>query len=431
MSADRPRVDLVAPPFAGHLHPIIAAALAIRSLAEVRIISTPAAMSRVRQAGLCGLPILAQADPLLEEIANPARPAGSNPLRLWRQFRTSFAIMEAFAQALDALYHDTPSEERPRLLIADFTLAVAGPIARRYGIAWWTSHPSPCVIETPDGPPAYLGGLTLRRDLPGRLRNRLGRAGIRAFKRLIGQLYRQRLAALGVPRIYRRDGSEAAYSDACILALGLPELEFAERWPSALTFIGPLLWSPPGRGPEPPPAVPDTQQVLVTLGTHQLAAKRRLLLALSKIASSRPDWQLHFSAGGHADALGTLPALPANLHAHAWVDYARWIPQMDAVLHHGGTGILWECLRAGVRQLVFPQDFDQFDYAARLEAAGLAQRLRHERDLAEALARILAGPPPAAAHAFREALAPGRSEERLRALLAQQLRRGTQGDAPS
>ena len=419
MTAARLRVDLVAPPFAGHLHPIIAAALAIQSLAAVRIISTPAAMSRIQQAGLCGIPILAEVDQTLAEIANPAKPAGSNPLRLWRQFQSSFKVMEAFARALDELYRSSAPDDRPQLLIADFTVGVAGPVAKRYGITWWTSHPSPCVIETADGPPAYLGGLVPRDDLIGRLRDYLGRRSIRSFKRLLGVLHKKRLAALGIPRIYRSDGTEAAYSGARILALGLPEFEFAHRWPPAVTFIGPLLWSPPGRGPALPVVTGDTRHILVTLGTHQLSRKQNLLTALNRVAQAYPHWQLHFSAGGHDELQDLTASAPANLHVHTWVDYPTWVPRMDAVLHHGGAGILWECLRAGVPQLVLPQDYDQFDHAARLEAAGLVRRLRHLRDLAAALAKALDTPYSTAAIAYQKALAPERAEQRLRLLLAQ------------
>jgi glyoxylase-like metal-dependent hydrolase (beta-lactamase superfamily II) len=40
------------------------------------------------------------------------------------------------------------------------------------------------------------------------------------------------------------------------------------------------------------------------------------------------------------------------------------------VVHHGGAGITYAAIRAGVPAVVLPQDYDQFDYAARIHAGG-------------------------------------------------------------
>lgn len=382
--SSRPRIDLLAPPFAGHLHPILAMGRALNTLAEIRVLSTEAAQARIRMAGLRGEVVLPNVDARLRAITDPPHRVGSNPLRLHAQFDASLALLEAFAAALRERY----SHERPDLLIADFTLPVAGPIARAHGIPWWTSHPSPCVIEAPGGPPAYLGGWLPGRGSLGALRDRSAGLAVRGFKRMIGRLYARRLRALGFEGLYREDGSEAAYSPQRILALSLREFEFARRWPASVDFVGPLLWSPPAVGP-PPPAPEDTRpQILISLGTHLGFAKPALVAELERIATAHPQWCLHFSAGrfdGAAPDSTLSSAEPGRLQQHAWVDYPSWIPRMQAVIHHGGAGVLWECLRAGVSQAVLPQDYDQFDHAARLQAAGLGLRLRDTREIPAAL----------------------------------------------
>lgn len=404
---NRPRIELLAPPFAGHLHPVLAIGRALHGIADVTVVSTEGAQARIRAAGLDGIAVVPGADAALRAITDPPHPVGAHPLRLHAQFERSLDLLEAFAGALVERY----ARQRPDLLIADFTLPVAGPVARRHGIPWWTSHPSPCVIEAPGGPPAYLGGWRPGVGALGRTRDAVAATMVRGFKRGVHRLHRRRLAALGFPSLYRDDGSEAAYSDECILGLGLCDLEFERAWPSSLQFVGPLLWSPPDRGAPPPDD--GRIHVLATLGTHLGFAKDSLASRLEALAASRPGIALHFSDGRLDAGAG---ASHAHLRRHAWIDYPSWIPRMRAVLHHGGAGVMWECLRAGVPALVLPHDYDQFDHAARLAAAGVALRLRHPREIPEALDRVLgddAGLTPAR---FVDALRPGIAEAQVVAL---------------
>src|SRR5262249_58186945 len=127
---------------------------------------------------------------------------------------------------------------RPDLVVVDFTVPIAGLLARGLGIPWWTSMPSPCVLETRTGTPAYLGGWAPRGGLAGGLRDAVGRSLIRFFKRGVAVLFARELRALEFPGVYRADGSEAIYSPECILGLGMREFEFERDWPPAFRFIG-------------------------------------------------------------------------------------------------------------------------------------------------------------------------------------------------
>jgi UDP:flavonoid glycosyltransferase YjiC (YdhE family) len=418
----RPRIELLAPPFAGHLHPILAIGRALRDIADIEVISTEAAQARIRAAGLAGSAVVPGADAALKAIVDPPHAVGAHPLRLHAQFQRSLELLDAFGQALDSRY----SHMRPDLVIADFTLPVAGAAAQRRGIPWWTSHPSPCVIEAPGGPPAYLGGWMPGIGALGRSRDALAAKTVRAFKWSMHRLHRRRLAALGFPSLYRDhdsgdhdsgdDGSEATYSSECILGLGLRELEFERAWPAALHFVGPMLWSPPDIGAPPPDS--DATNVLATLGTHLGWAKQRMGEHLESVAQAMPAIGLHFS-DGRLDA--GVEAGHRALRRHAWVDYPSWVPRMRAVLHHGGAGVMWECLRAGVPALVLPNDYDQFDHAARLKAAGVALRLRHARDIEPALRRLLDGDHGLRPDRFVQALRPGQAEARVVALVRARL----------
>ena len=416
------RVDLITPPFSGHLHPLLGIGRRLaRDDIQVRVISTESARARVIASGLEPFVILAGADDAVQAIAEPPDAVRSNPFRLNAQFRATLALLGRMREEVAALYRVSP----PQLAIVDFTLPLAGVVAREAGVPWWTSLPSPSVVETSDGPPSYLGGLGAREDLVGRIRDAAGRALIRGFKRSVARWHRERLRALGLPEVYRADGSEAAYSPECILALGLRELEFAREWPQAMRFVGPVCYTPPGLGP-PPPFVSGRRHVLITLGTHLRSHKDRVADAARTAARALPQLEFHFSDGcveaspREANQAG---GGPANFHRLPFVDYSL-LSRYDLVVHHAGAGILNETIAAGLPAIVLPLDYDQFDNAARLQAAGLATRLRSLSDLPRAIEKTLSAPSDDAdtRARYRALLLTDPAEDQVAALVHEQLR---------
>ncbi len=380
---NRARIDLVAPPFAGHLHPLLGIGRRLARDHDVRVISTEEARAPIEAAGLIARTLLPGRDGEIRAIVEPPHAVGSHPLRLHAQLRANLALLIAFRDEIAALWTEGA---RPDLVIADFTLPVAGAVARDLGIPWWTSHPSPCVIETPDGPPAYLGGWRPGRGPFGRLRDLGGRALIRGFKRGVHRLYREPIRALGFPAIYRADGSEALYSPERVLALGLPELEFPRRLPAAVRLIGPVLYTPPTAAPEPP-FREGRPTVLVTLGTHLPWKKDAMADAVRRAARALPEIDFHFTDGR---ALSDRFESSGNFHRLGYVSYARDLSRYALVVHHGGAGVQYHTLAHGTPALVVPIDYDQFDHAARLEVAGVARRLRDLSELAPQVEAALA-----------------------------------------
>jgi UDP:flavonoid glycosyltransferase YjiC (YdhE family) len=417
------RVDLVSPPFSGHLHPLLGIGRRLaRDGIQVRVISTESARARIIAADLESHVMLAGEDDAVQAIAEPPEGVGSNPFRLNAQFRATLALLGRMRDEMTALYRGAV---RPDLAIVDFTLPLAGVVAQEIGARWWTSLPSPSVVETSDGPPPYLGGLTPRADAIGRIRDAGGRAIIRTFKRSVGRLHRQRLSALGLPAVYRADGTEAAYSPERILALGLRELEFAREWPRSVRVVGPVRYTPPGLGAAPP-FVSGRRHVLITLGTHLRRHKDRVANAAQAAARALPHLELHFSEGRvDADAEARRPNqagdTPANFHRLPFVDYTL-LSRYDVVVHHAGAGIMHETMAAGLPAIVLPLDFDQFDNAARLQAAGLAMRLRSLADLPRTLERALASSSTDDARArYRDLLVAHPGEDRIAALVQEEL----------
>jgi UDP:flavonoid glycosyltransferase YjiC (YdhE family) len=377
------RIDLLAPPFRGHLHPTIAMARELASEFDVRVLSTPGVVPAIEASGIKALAILSADDEArCFAIANVSRPVRANPLRLHGQMREAIALMSRLHVDLRAAYREAP----PHLLIADFVLAGVGVVADELGIPWWTSMRSPSVVETPDGPPAYLGGLGPATSAVGRLRLAVARRLIRVGKRGLFFTQRGALHRMGIDRLYRSDGSEALYSPHRILAAGIERFEFPATLPTALKFVGPHLYTPPSKS-APPPFAEGRAHVLVTCGTHLPWFKDRLARASAQVAAALPDVVVHFSDGApdsdRADAAGNFVRL-------GYVDYDRHLSRYAAVVHHAGSGVLYGCLTHGVPAVVFPLDYDQFDNAARAEAAGLARWIRTLDALPDAVRAVLA-----------------------------------------
>jgi hypothetical protein len=108
---------------------------------------------------------------------------------------------------------------------------------------------------------------------------------------------------------------------------------------------------------------------------------------------------------GHGSALVTvgrnvdpeaLGPLPPRVRVERFVPQAHVLPRSAAVVSHGGSGTTLGALAQGVPLVLVPQAADQFDNAARAEAAGAAVVLRPGDVTAEsvraALARVLGEP---------------------------------------
>ncbi|NDO83694.1 glycosyl transferase [Citrobacter sp. NCU1] len=357
------RIDLLAPPFSGHLHPVLAMGRALSKRYQVRIISTQGAASSVAAAGLMGLSLPGDYDTPLLGVVNPQYAVGSHPLRLYRQFRHVVGLLKNFADELELLWL---REGTPDLAIADFTLPIVGEVCRRLDVPWWSSLPSPCVLETPDGVPAYCGGLMPAHSAIQRMWHAVHRKKVRLFKQTVFWLFRDVIRQTGITRLYRQDGSENAYSPLRILALSEETFEFPRRWPAAVSFIGPALYTPPSQSVAPPFET-DKRHVLVTLGTHLDWHKDAVMQAVIALAGTLPEWVFHFTDGHQTVAE---QQRQDNVYRVSWVNYDNWLTHYDAVIHHGGAGIMWHCLQKNIPALVYPVDYDQFDHAARLAWCG-------------------------------------------------------------
>ena len=131
--------------------------------------------------------------------------------------------------------------------------------------------------------------------------------------------------------------------------------------------------------------------VYVTLGTvwNRPELFRVLLDALDSAYSTL------VTTGRNLDPAG-LGALPPRVRVERYVPQSHILPRSAAVVSHGGSGTTLGTLAHGLPLVLVPQAADQFDNAARAEAAGAAVVLRPGEVTAEsvraALGRVLGEP---------------------------------------
>lgn len=379
------RLLLAAPPFAGHLNPLVTIGHGLRERGfDVRFATGASKADAVREHGFEVHALLADDPDVFDRISDTTGPVRSNPLRLTRQLRANLALLPRADAELDALVR----RDRHDAVLADFTAPVAGIVAERHGLPWLTTMPTPLALETRTGTPSYLGGWGPARHLGHRLRDAAGRAATRAAKRGMQAVLAGQFRAAGVG-VYRADGSEAAYSPTTILGLGMTELELPRDWPGVFRMIGPVTATPE---PWPvPPVLPAGPLVLVTLGTHLPWAKGELIAHARGLVGAAGGRPLVVSLGDAARR-GPRPLhVEDGLQVFGHLPYDAVLPQCAAVVHHGGAGISYSTVRAGVPAVVCPQDYDQFDFAARVVAAGAGVRVRRlgTRAAADALRAAL------------------------------------------
>jgi UDP:flavonoid glycosyltransferase YjiC (YdhE family) len=390
------RVLVVAPPFAGHLDRLVPLLQAAQGAGHaVRVLTGHARLPFLHAHGIEAAAPPSLVPGALEHLAEGFGRLHGRPHAGLAQLRGHLRLV---GPLMDDLCEDIRSW-RADVLVADSVALMAGPAAARMGIPWITMLASPLSLCALAGTPAFCGGWTPPRGWPGRARDAAGRWGHRVLREAVFALLRRQLPP-ELARPFRKDGTETIYSPTAILGFGMEELEFPRRWPPAFEMIGPLAAAPAlGAPPELPHG---KRRVFATLGTHLPWARARWRAGLARIAVQRPDWVIVASEGRMEGRVLARMDGPPNLHVVPRLCYLRDLPRFDAVIHHGGTGIAYSAIAAGLPSLVVPHDFDQFDMAARIAWHGLGVRARSLRDAARQVDHLMEADWPALPR-FRDA----------------------------
>lgn len=365
------KIDFVAPPFAGHLFPQLQLAQYAKTqgYTNLRMFSCPCMQSAVEKGNIEFLPILADRE--TDVLGTSHRP--DNVMSSIKGMLKSVTMVLDFSLQMEDELRRYWQAERPDLIIIDFLSPFAAVIADELEIPWWTAIESPTFIEAQRGTPAFFGGWQPTNTLFGKCRDALGRSVVRQFKKFVFRLYRKPIQSLGFKSIYREDGTERMYSNEIILGLGIPELQFENVFPKAMHWIGPCPASPPFNY-QAPAYESGKKHILVSLGTQIPWAKKRAENVFRDVASMLPEYVFHFVLG---NTELTEPRKENNLHFYGYLPYTlESFRNYDAIVHHGGIGVMYATIIAGIPQLVWPQDFDQHDNAAQIAYHGLGLRSR-------------------------------------------------------
>lgn len=383
------RILVIAPPFAGHLDRLVPLILSAQEAGHtVRVLTGHARLRFLRDYGIDADAPVALPFGALEHVAESFGRVHGRPHAGFAQLRANLALVNLL---IDDLCNEIGTW-RADVLVADSVALMAGPAAARTGIPWITMLASPLSLYALDGTPAFYGGWTPPRGLPGRVRDAFGRFGHRALREAVFAVLRRQLP-VELRRPFRADGTEAIYSPTAILGFGMHALEFPQSWPASFEMIGPVAAAPvTGTALEFPAA---KRRVFATLGTHLPWARARWRAGLEALARDRCDWLFVASEGRMEGGVQASSGGPANLLFVPRLCYTRDLPQFDAVIHHGGSGIAYSAIVAGLPSLVVPHDFDQFDMAARIEWHGLGLQSESLTRAAAQLDRLIAGDWPA------------------------------------
>jgi len=382
------KIDFVAPPFSGHLNPLIELARPLlHKNFKIRFITGSQKAQMLRDMGFQAIALLSDRPDIMENIANTAKPVGNNPILLSQQLRENLAILPRVKQELELLL----TQNHTDIVVADFVAVPMGIVCEEKKIPWITVMPTPFALETKQGTPSYLGGLTYGNSYVTRMRDRIGRKIVRSFKWFVGCWFRQELKVLNF-QIYRPDGSERAYSPHAILGLGLASFEFIRDWPKHFKFIGPCCFSPEIVADLEIPFTQYEKAVLVSLGTHLEWAKNNLVREVEFLAACFPKVLFVISFGRSHKICNNMDYQKDNVMAFPYIPYSQYLSRFDAVIHHGGAGITYSCIKYKKPCLVVPHDYDQFDFAARIEynRIGLKVKRMGSAEAVEKLTDVLA-----------------------------------------
>jgi len=143
------------------------------------------------------------------------------------------------------------------------------------------------------------------------------------------------------------------YSGDHVILPDWPEICPTRSLPASYHYVGMFGWTPP---PELPPQIDAAgEMIYVTLGST--GRPEEFAKLLSGLGSFR-DRQVVVTTGPcfGRDALG---ALPANVAVHRFLPGNEVLERAVLAVHHGGMGILGQCLTAGVPMVCIPGNVEQ------------------------------------------------------------------------
>lgn len=390
-------------PIAGHYHPCLAVAKALRERGhEVAFFTGARAAAAIEKEGFRRFPFQRTDEAFFESIFYKPQPPTPwwKPELLVRRERYTALLLGALAGQVPDL-EEVVASWKPDAMVCDPTFW--GPILvtqerHRIPLAVFAFVPF-CPLPGSAAPPVGLG-LPLPKSFLGRCRNglvggllQLGTARIRGAANALRWEY-------GLPPLH---GSVAAFAGSMPLyvVMGTREFDYPRPdLPSTVHYVGSCLYHRQRQGPLPAwlEETPGGRPwVYVTEGTVNTRAPLVLSAAAKGLADLPAQVLLETSQQGGPEQMG-LPPLAPNMRLEHWTNiyYDDLLPRSRAVVTLGGAGMVVASLRAGVPMVIIPAEWDKPEVAQRAAEAGAAIRLPQRsctpRNLRAAVERVLHEP---------------------------------------
>ena len=361
------KVDVVAPPFSGHLYPLLEMIIPLlnNEKYDIRVYTGIQKKEVTESLGISCKVVLENYPDAFESIANT--PEKTDAITLYKQFKNNMKIIPIIIKELEEEFEKRGTD----IVIADFVAIPAGIACNNLKIPWITSMPTPFALESKSTTPSYLGGWYPKNNIFYKIRDSIGRFVIRSFKRIVCLAVSKELKTLNF-KLYNENGEENIYSPYSILGVGMKELEFRDDFPERFIWIGPC--SPSFDKKEY--TFTDTSKfektVFLSNGTHVLWAKERMIKIAENLGKSYPDICFIVSSGDYSKKDEEVKKISENVYVYKYIDYETALPRADYVIHHGGAGIMYKVIKHNKPSVIIPHDYDQFDYAVRARIADIA-----------------------------------------------------------
>ena len=389
----RIKVDFLAPPFEGHLNPLIEMAEKLKDKYDIRFITGKNKNEILINSGFQVENILTEENEVFERLSNTEKQVKMNFFELKKQFSENLRLIPKVTDELKELMKKNKTD----IIVADFIVVSSVFCSKDLGIPFITTMPTSFALENKDGTPAYLGGLSPVNSVYGKIRDYCARKQIRIFKKTIYYLFYNQIKKMNF-RLYNDNKEENLYSPYSILGLGMEEFEYKRSWPKQYYFAGaccetPLYYTKKMNTEKTEDILKEKnkykRKVLVSLGTHLKWAKKTLIPNMEKIAENFEDTLFVVTMGDqNCDTDILTEKRRENVVITDYLSYTGYFDSFDYVIHHGGAGITYNCIKYKKPSLVIPHDYDQFDFAARIEyfKTGIkADNINHIKDITQKL----------------------------------------------
>lgn len=387
-------------PFAGHIYPQIAIALAARAQDHKAAFYTGKAVaSTLTSEGLEHFPFSTVDEKGITEAlftpreVNPLLQSPKKMLAIYEKWLLASVPgqIQDLAKILDSW--------QPDVIVTDPTFW--GPVLVLHEV-----QPIPVAIASfmmgsmipgPDAPPWGFGLAS-----PNGWLRRTAYRGIEVLTNASLASFREEASRLrsryGLPPLPACVNSHTANLPLYIVP-SLPELDYNRHdLPGSVRYVGACVWNE-GHAEETPEWLKqrDDAQPLVHVTEGTMHSQRPFLLKAAAEGLAEKPFEVIMTTGRNRgpDLLGQ-KGTAGNIRVTPWVSHDVLLPETDVLVTTGGAGTVLTALKHGVPLVVVPTQWDKPDNARRVIEAGagisLAPRRCTPKKLCQAVEKILAQP---------------------------------------